>query len=213
MKKFSKSQERNRCESIEGSNTCILAGILKKPSKYKLKHQRSVRFEDPPTSNQESNFSLTSSYMEVVNTSPSSTLNTSPSKTGFSNTSPVKFVQFPSNFSKNYEEDSGKTPLKIIKIAKNGKKFDFKGSPKSGQKVLKFDCRDEKFYNKLNFFLNAKGSVSPVRSEFRNEEKTSMKVRLERKKDCEDANNSKTGCKKKGKIVSNLGKSGNYLLN
>ena len=53
--------------------------------------------------------------------------------------------------------------MKVLKITHLGISNGFKESPKSGQKVLKLDCRDDKFYNKLNFFLNTRNSVSPER--------------------------------------------------
>lgn len=207
MKKLSKSQERKRCESSEGTNTCILTSILKKPNKFKLKHQRSVRFEDPQASHPGSHLSPTSSYMEPLNTSPSSTMTTSPSKSTFSSTSPIKFSQISSKSSYPNEEIK-KTPIKILKITKKGNNFDFKDSPKSGQKVLQLDCRDEKFYNKLNFFLNAKASVSPVRCVDTNEK---VQIRIEKRK--EVIANEKGICRKNivGKV--SLGRSGNYLLN
>lgn len=164
MKKTSKSQERNREQSISGNDTCILTSILKKPSKFKLKHQRSVRFEEPETSCP-TTFSLTSSINETQFTSPvnNNPLSISPSKSRLSSTSPVKInSKGHSQFSRSLKESFNPTPVKIIKISKIDSK-DFRDSPKSGQKVLKLDCRDEKFYNKLNFFLNAKSSVSPVR--------------------------------------------------
>ena len=207
MKKLSKSQERKRCESSEGTSTCILTSILKKPNKSRRKHQRSVRFEDPQGSIPGSHLSPTSSYLEPLNTSPSSTLTTSPSKSTFSSTSPIKFTQISSK-PPNPGECVKKTPIKILKITKKGNNFDFKDSPKSGQKVLHLDCRDEKFYNKLNFFLNAKTSVSPARCADTYEK---VLIRLENKK--EITGKEKGLCRKSivGKV--SLGRTGNYLLN
>lgn len=223
MKKTSKSQRRTRCQSIINNNTCMLTSILKKPSKFKLKHQRSVRFEEPgiscPTT-----FSLTSSIIEPFCASPNNELiQTSPSKSRLSSTSPITFsATGQPQFSSSLNEGFNPTPVKIIKIAQLGVNNGFKESPKSGQKVLKLDCRDDKFYNKLNFFLNTRNSVSPGRNR---EEIREGSVRVSRKKISfgknrvyeDTANGKQIGLEAAGKKGNECkgGKSvrGSYLLN
>ena len=281
MRKSAKSQFRNRTQSSDSNNSLIISSILKKPNKSKLKHQRSVRFEDPDDSpiieyNPEHNTLSVQQYHMSPNTSFS--LSQSPSRTRCSGSSPVsssKPTRSKNSFksciestvdimkeladsqiakesesrqSKSVQETKGKvvinvkhsrentkpaakeqvlkpegdnkagrssrsvsevedrknnkesnrregsvvresredkilpekerkepgtgynlnekysdSPIKIITAAKLSKGHEPKNSPKSNPKTIKLECRNETFYNKLNYYLNAKTSLSPSR--------------------------------------------------
>jgi hypothetical protein len=253
-----KSQERNRRQPSDSNNSCIISSILKKPNRSKLKHQRSVRFEDPDDSpvieyNPEHNTLSVQQYHVSPNTS--FTLNQSPSRSRFPGNSPVSssrpsrskaetrsynenFVelskvptesQFPQEIMKNSKKLSvdcrskndlkvvinakyskeqkiseikevkelkiplepvetqespekalkkelkdrftcteqkdrlNESPIKIITVAKLSKGSESRVSPRAVPKTMKLGCRDETFYNKLNYYLNAKSSLSPSR--------------------------------------------------
>lgn len=282
MRKSANSQSRNRTQSTDSNNSLIISSILKKPNKSKLKHQRSVRFEDPDDSpiieyNPEHNTLSVQQYHMSPNTSFS--LSQSPSRTRCSGNSPVssskptrtknssksciensidlmkelaesQLIKDSETYqSKSLQETKGKVvinvkysretakpatkdlvilkpaadnkayrssrsvsevedrknnresgkregsvvrenrddkmlpekekketglgndlhekyseaPIKIITAAKLSKGHEPKNSPKSNPKTIKLGCRDETFYNKLNYYLNAKTSLSPSR--------------------------------------------------
>jgi hypothetical protein len=78
--------------SSDSNNSLIISSILKKPNKSKLKHQRSVRFEDPDEApvieyNPEHNTLSVQQYH--ISPNNSFTLSQSPSRTRCSGNSPV----------------------------------------------------------------------------------------------------------------------------
>ena len=282
MRKSAKSQERNRKQSSDSNNSLIISSILKKPNKSKLKHQRSVRFEDPDEApiieyNPEHNTLSVQQYH--ISPNNSFTLSQSPSRTKCSGSSPISVSkptrskqssksyiestleimkdlvdsqlakESQSHQSKSVQETKGKvvinvkyskdkprqatkdqivlkvaeesrsnrasrsvlefedrkisretnrregsvvretrdeknspnkerkqtgisndfhekyseSPIKIITVAKLSKGHEARNSPKANPKTMKLECRNETFYNKLNYYLNAKTSLSPSR--------------------------------------------------
>jgi hypothetical protein len=168
MRNSCRSQERNRCQSTDSNTSCIVSSILKKPSKFKLKHQRSVRFEEPdssPQSETTNEHNTLSLQQGPLSPNSSFSINQSPQKSLFSNESPSSYLRShrPKQSSQCIPDSYNQSPIKIITIAKQSKAAENKESPKEGQKTLKLECRDATFYNKLNYFLNAKSSLSPAR--------------------------------------------------
>lgn len=168
MRNTCRSQDRNRCQSTDSNTSCIVSSILKKPSKYKLKHQRSVRFEEPdssPQSETTNEHNTMSVQQGPLSPNSSFSINQTASKSIFTNNSPKSSLSHhrPKQSSQSISDSYNQSPLKIITIAKKSKAAENKEASKEGQKILKLECRDSVFYNKLNYFLNAKSSLSPTR--------------------------------------------------
>ena len=168
MRNSCRSQERNRCQSQDSNTSCIVSSILKKPSKFKLKHQRSVRFEEPdssPQSDTMTEHNTLSLQQGLLSPNTSFSITQSPQKSLFSNESPKSYQRShrPKQSSQSIPDSYNQSPIKIITKAKQSKAAESKESPKDGQSTLKLECRDASFYSKLNYFLNAKSSLSPAR--------------------------------------------------
>ena len=170
--------ERSRCKSTgSNSNNSSVCSILKDPKKGKLKHQRSVRFEEPDTfSSNDASFDI--KHMCEIKTSPKSAPAAMPSnislglsKPVFSDYSPSQFlINKPNHRSSrstvvsNVSTTPNTSPIKILSIVKSNKAGEVNLSPKFQPKTLNYEFRNESFYQKLNKFISAKSSVSPVRS-------------------------------------------------
>ena len=177
MKKHDSYQSRSRYQSTGcNSNNSSISSILKEPGRSKLKHQRSVRFEEPDDfSSNEISFDIKNINIKPTlspkNTSNNIfTVNQSPPKPNFSEYSPQVSVYSKSHKSSkssiipNQFAYPNSSPIKIISVTKLSKASESSNSPKFQPKTLNYEFRDQSFYQKLNKFINAKGSVSPVRS-------------------------------------------------
>jgi hypothetical protein len=181
-----------RCQSTGSNQNTSISSILKSPTKSKLKHQRSVRFEEPLSQNEASfevhppsKLSPNSSFT-VVNPSPKAR------KEPFA-APPYAKVHRATRSTANADEFTAINPsaMKIITIAKLARATEAKTSPKAHQNASKLGCRDDKFYQKLNFYLSGKrGSVSEnnasdgvgkeEKGEFKSGEKKKEVERVER---------------------------------
>ena len=178
MRKGGSYLERSRCKSTgSNSNNSSVCSILKDPKKGKLKHQRSVRFEEPDTfSSNDASFDI--KHMCEIKTSPKSAPVAIPSiislglsKPAFSDYSPSQFLLNKPNHRSsrstvvsNASTTPSASPTKILSIVKSNKAGELNLSPKFQPKTLNYEFRNQSFYQKLNKFISAKSSVSPVRS-------------------------------------------------
>ena len=178
MKQYDSYQSRYRYQSAGcNSNNSSVSSILKEPGRSKLKHQRSVRFEEPDDySSNEVSFDMKNSCNPQGKQSPKITpnnsfmINKTPIKPNFSECSPQ-----PSINSKNHRSSKSSvissqdtypnsSPIKILSVTRLSQNNYSSNSPKFQPKTLNYDFRDQSFYQKLNRFIKAKESISPIRS-------------------------------------------------
>jgi hypothetical protein len=175
MKKIETHFLRSRCQSTGcDSNNTSISSILKNPSKLKLKHQRSVRFEEPKSSSSSDKSFDTKIYNRVESISPNCTLKT---KQFVPKTSSIiEKTYSPQAISIKSYKDTIKTSKPIettgtiftpIKKQSNSKQLKLPQhtvSPKFEPTTLNYEFRDLDFYQKLNKFISSKYSLSPNRN-------------------------------------------------
>lgn len=172
MRKAGSYLERVRCKSTgSNSNNSSISSILKEPGKCKLKHQRSVRFEEPNTfSSNDASFDLNSPIQVKPSPKSAQVPSYSMQDSGFSK---PKFSDFsPKIQTKSHKASKSlitsytpsQSPVKIVSVVKTVKPNEVLHSQKFYPKTLNYEFRNESFYQNLNKFINAKTSMSPVRS-------------------------------------------------
>ncbi|OMJ71738.1 hypothetical protein SteCoe_29956 [Stentor coeruleus] len=168
MKKIENQTEKIRCQSTGVSQNSSVSSILKDPGKLKPKHNRSVRFEDPNIILKNNDiYELPQAYLNQVKISPNNSFisNTSPSrKKLYDHSSFVASIKKSHRLSKSEIVSSDYTnliytPIKIINVTKIHKPHEPCLSPKFPPKTLKYDFRNQDFYEKLNKFISSKNEI------------------------------------------------------
>lgn len=145
-----------------------VASILKDPSKSKLKHNKSVHFEDfEPLSSEESFNSPTFCQQQTKQ---------SVTRQNFLNFYCPKLIKTPAkeklnqnhtnSFKKSPNSDKGKSPqnvspskkkfIKVVSAKKINKMTRISVSPIVVNSVINFEFRDQRFYKNLNKFISVK---------------------------------------------------------
>lgn len=154
-----------RSYSACGNNHSHISSILKSPGMPKLKHHRSVRFEDPD--------SMAKPYGSFDLSPISISISPSPQSCLFTDTSsPIQkdhqvHVSVSPNIAKYYHQKERElfskempnnypSPVKIIKVVKLTKRKKSALFTKFKPRVLSYDFRNEEFYKKLSKFYSLK---------------------------------------------------------